>query len=66
LPVREGENAFVWFAHFDDVAEYGRHVLNLAADHDWRANVRCMLEKAIVAPPEVWRLTPTARSRTIK
>lgn len=66
LPVREGENAFVWFAHFDDVAEYGRHVLNLAADHDWRTSARRALEQSIVTPPEVWRLAPTARSRSLR
>ncbi len=31
LPVREGENVFVWFARFDDVAAYDAYRAKLAS-----------------------------------
>jgi hypothetical protein len=63
LPVREGEHAFVWFARFADVAAHGRAVAALAADQRWTTDVRPALERMLRSPVEVWRLTPTARSR---
>jgi hypothetical protein len=65
LPVREGERAYVWFARFDDVAAYDHSVRGLAADRRWAAEVRPELERRFAAPVEVWRLTPTARSRRV-
>lgn len=65
LPVREGEHAFVWFAPFADLHDYERHVTALAMDGEWVATVRPALEQHFVAPPEIWRLTPTARSRPL-
>lgn len=62
-PVREGEHAFVWFAHFGNVEEYDRHASHLAADRDWASGVQHVLDRSLVVSPEVWRLTPTARSR---
>ena len=64
LPVREGEHAFVWFASFAGVREYEQHRAALAADGTWVAEVRPALERHFVAPPEIWRLIPTARSRS--
>lgn len=66
LPVREGEHAFVWFAHFADAAAYGRHAAALAADRRWTDDLRPALAARLAAPVEVWRLTPTARSRTLR
>jgi hypothetical protein len=63
LPVREGERAFVWFARFADVAAHDRAVAALAADQQWTTDVRPALERMLRSPVEVWRLTPTARSR---
>jgi len=65
LPVREGERAFVWFARFDDVTAYDRHAMALATDRRWTVDVRPLIERLFAAPPEVWRLTPTARSKTL-
>lgn len=62
LPVREGEHAFVWLAHFDDLAAYARCAAALAAEPRWRDDVRPALDRLLAAPPLVWRLTPTARS----
>lgn len=66
LPVREGEHAFVWFARFADVAEYERHAEALERDRRWTAEVLPALERRLASPAEVLRLTPTARSRTIR
>lgn len=66
LPVREGEHAFVWFAHFESVGEYDQHVLRLAADRDWSGDAQHVLDRSIVEPTEVWRLTPTARSYVLR
>jgi hypothetical protein len=63
LPVREGEHAFVWFARFSDLAAYDRAAARLAADRQWTGGVQPALERMLRAPVEVWRLTPTARSR---
>jgi NIPSNAP protein len=51
LPVREGENVFVWFALFKDAGS--ARALALPPD----------LERALSRPPEILRLVPTARSR---
>ncbi|MEU0570848.1 NIPSNAP family protein [Nonomuraea sp. NPDC005983] len=49
LPVRTGENVFVWFARFDSV-------------EDERDPYLPALEGRLTAPPERLRLAPTARS----
>jgi hypothetical protein len=66
LPVREGERAFVWFARFEDVAAYDRYQRELAADRRWTTEVSPELERRLAAPAEIWRLRPTARSRTLQ
>ncbi|MEP6620655.1 MAG: NIPSNAP family protein [bacterium] len=62
LPVREGEHSFVWFARFDDIAAYERHVAALAADRQWVDDVQAVLARQLASPSETWRLAPTARS----
>jgi quinol monooxygenase YgiN len=49
LPVREGENVFVWLARFADRAACERHVAAVAGSPGW-------------APAQVLRLEPTPRS----
>lgn len=61
LPVREGEHAFVWFARFADVAAHERHVAALERVPR-RDAIRATLDRHLVAPAIVWRLSPTARS----
>jgi hypothetical protein len=65
LPVREGEHAFVWFVRFADAGEYDRWKARLDGSPGWREAVGPVLEKAFRAPVEVWRLVPTARSRSL-
>ena len=65
LPVREGEHSFVWFATFADGSAYDRWKAGLEGSPRWRKVVRPVLERHLREPAEVWRLTPTARSRPI-
>jgi hypothetical protein len=66
LPVREGENAFVWLATYADVAEHDRVVSALAADREWTSEIQPALERMLTSPLEVWRLVPTARSHRLR
>jgi hypothetical protein len=62
LPVREGEHVFVWFAGFEDQAEYESHLARLATSKLWKEEITTFLKKHLKGPPEVLRLTPTPRS----
>ena len=62
LPVREGENVFVWFARFNDPAAYERYLLDLAQSPRWRDGISKELTQRLNRPPEVLKLSPTARS----
>jgi hypothetical protein len=61
LPVREGEDVFVWMALFTDEDDHAvrRAVLDQAA---WRAREAEALGPYLEGKPEVLRLRPTARS----
>lgn len=63
LPVREGDQAFVWFARFPDRAAYDAHASALARSQRWRAGLAAELADFLEAPPEVRLLAPTPRSR---
>ena len=54
LPVREGENVFVWFTRLADRAEYDRNPLG--------KEVSLKVSERIKANPEMLFLAPTARS----
>jgi quinol monooxygenase YgiN len=56
LPVREGENVFVWFARFNDSAAYERHTAALTRSPRWRDEISKKRE------PEILKLSPTPRS----
>ncbi len=60
LPIREGEEVFVWFSQFADQAALGKQRRVLAESDDWRT-----LSAALrtYQPIETLRLQPTARSR---
>jgi hypothetical protein len=62
LPVREGENAFVWFARFNDPAVYERHIAALTQSPPWRDEVSKELARRLKREPEVLKLSPTTRS----
>jgi hypothetical protein len=63
LPVREGENVFVWFSQFRDPAAYERHVAALARSPRWSGEISEELARRLKGHPEVLKLSPTARSR---
>ena len=63
LPVREGEHVFIWLAGFSDLAAHERSVAALINSPRWRDRIAGDLARHLNAPPEVLRLSPTARSR---
>ena len=62
LPVREGENVFVWVAGFDSQAEFERYPQALAESPHWRDEVQPTLSQWLSKPAAVHRLVPAARS----
>ena len=62
LPVREGENVFVWFSTFPDLVSYENYPAALSRSERWHSEVSIVLTRFLERPPEVLRLSPTARS----
>src|SRR5213595_3380322 len=62
LPVREGENVFVWFARFNDAAAYERHIVALTQSPRWRDELSKELARRLKREPEILKLSPTTRS----
>jgi hypothetical protein len=62
LPVRKGENVFVWFSRFDDPAAYELHAGALARSPRWRDEISKELTRRLKREPEILKLSPTARS----
>jgi NIPSNAP len=62
LPVRENEHVFVWFTKAADQGDYERQVAQLSSSLEWKT-VSTDLQRKLMAPPEVLRLEPTARSQ---
>jgi len=63
LPVRTGENVFVWFSTFPDSAAYENYLAALARSEGWRSEVSTALRRFLGRAPEVLKLSPTARSQ---
>jgi len=63
LPVREGENVFIWFSRFQDEKAYAVHVTALVKSPQWRDEVLPELSRRITREPEILQLSPTARSQ---
>ncbi|PYL42556.1 MAG: NIPSNAP family containing protein [Verrucomicrobia bacterium] len=63
LPVREGENVFVWFARFNDpAAQFERHIAALTQSPRWRDQISKELARRLKREPEILKLSPTTRS----
>jgi len=62
LPVRTGENVFVWFSQFDDQADFAGHLQHLARSRVWRDHLQPQLSAMLADEPQRLRLAPTARS----
>ena len=63
LPVREGENVFVWFSSFRDVTEHADYLAALSRSERWRGEVSQKLAQWSKRKPEVLKLSPTERSQ---
>jgi NIPSNAP len=63
LPVREGENVFVWFSSFRDVTAYAEYMVALSRSQRWLGEVTQKLAQWLKRNPEVLKLSPTERSR---
>jgi hypothetical protein len=62
LPVRQGENVFVWFARFSDPGACDRYVAALARSEVWREKIAAELARRLKGTPEILKLSPTGRS----
>ena len=62
LPVREGENVFVWFARLNDPAAYEPHIAALTQSPPWRDEISKELARRLKREPEILKLSPTTRS----
>ena len=62
LPVRQGENVFVWFARLNDAAAYERHIAALTQFPRWRDEISKELACRLKREPEILKLSPTTRS----
>jgi hypothetical protein len=63
LPVRAGENVFVWFSTFQDSSAYENYVAALSQSERWRGEVSITLTRYLDRAQEVLKLLPTARSQ---
>ncbi len=62
LPVREGENVLVVLSSYPDLSACERHAAGLPALHACHDVTRTPAQR-LKAGPEVWKLSPTSRSR---
>src|SRR2546430_859957 len=63
LPVRAGENVFVWFSTFPDSAAYENYMTALSGSGQGRSEVSIALMRYLKRAPEILKLSPTARSQ---
>jgi hypothetical protein len=62
LPVREGENVFIWIATFAAADDYARSLARLEQSRNWRETIAPQLMRRLKSPQQVLRLTPAPRS----
>jgi NIPSNAP len=62
LPVREGENVFVWFAVYPDAAAHGAFLRRLESMPEWRTVLAPRLRSLTQGASEHLTLLPTRRS----
>lgn len=63
LPVREGENVFVWFSRLGNQAADQLHLVDLAQSARGRGELSKELTRRLQRVPEVLKLSPTTRSQ---
>jgi hypothetical protein len=62
LPVRVGENVFVWLARFPSATHLSGHLHQIERSGHWRDHVLPALSAMITGGPQQLRLAPTTRS----
>lgn len=62
LPVREGENVFIWLTRFSSIGDYSIYTGRLAQSGTWRDVIAPELDMLLWRPIEISRLSPTSRS----
>ncbi|HEY7263620.1 MAG TPA: NIPSNAP family protein [Trebonia sp.] len=62
LPVRTGENIFIWFARFPGLPHLHDHQHRLERSSAWQDQVFPALSATLTTEPQQLRLAPTARS----
>jgi len=62
LPVRTGENNFVWFSRFESPARHDAHLEALSRSDVWNETVLPQLLTRLASAPQQLTLAPTARS----
>lgn len=62
LPLRDGENVFVWFTFFRNQASYDHHIESLSQTSNW-PGVREEMHKRLIQPIQTLKLAPTLRSK---
>jgi hypothetical protein len=63
LPVREGENVFILFSGFRDLAAYHQYMTALGQHQHWRTDIFPALRQRTRGPAQILRLAPTSRSQ---
>jgi NIPSNAP len=63
LALREGENVFISFSGFRDLAAYHEYMTALGRNHQWRSDISQALMQRIHGRPHMLRLAPTSRSQ---
>jgi quinol monooxygenase YgiN len=61
LPVRLGENLFVWFELFADLQAHGQHLAQLVRNPQWTVAMAAWSHH-LLSPKQLLRLEPTPRS----
>jgi len=61
LPIREGEDVFVWFVSYENPQDYADALNRMARSPSWN-DAQSGLQAYLDAPPHVLRLRPTGRS----
>jgi NIPSNAP len=62
LPVREGENVFIWIATFATPDSYATSLARLEQSRSWRERIAPELARRLKSAPQLLRLTPAPRS----
>jgi hypothetical protein len=63
LPIRVGEQIYVWVARFAGPEDYAAYQSKLNADKAWMQTLWPSAREHLARDPEILRLTPTPRSR---